>query len=193
MWQEGNIVNSTIEIIPLKNKKLGLNLDENTTAKEWAEIGKQLLVGNKMLNWCIGDWLVFGERKNFASLSSELGFDEGYLRNLKWIAKEFPLSSRRDDISHKHYQILAPLDKSDRTGWLDKIKSEKLSTRELTMRVREAYSDVERDTSSPVRTLTSKVRNLISQIQEASESWDESQKRAWKAEIEPLVSLYESL
>jgi hypothetical protein len=101
MWQERNIVNSTIEIIPLKNKKLGLNLDENTTAKEWAEIGKQLLVGNKMLNWCIGDWLVFGERKNFATLSSELGFDEGYLRNLKWIAKEFPLLS--DHTTHTRH------------------------------------------------------------------------------------------
>lgn len=185
-------MNSTIEIIQ-KNKKLGLNLDESTTAEEWAEIGKQLLVGNKMLNWCIGDWLVFGERKNFATLSSELGFDEGYLRNLKWIAKEFPMSSRRDNISHKHYQILAPLDKDSRKEWLEKIQKESLSTRELTMRVRSAYSDVERDDSAPVRTLTSKVRTLVSQLLEASEKWDESQKKAWKAEIQPLVSLYEEL
>jgi|Laugrefbdmm110sn_1035136.scaffolds.fasta_scaffold24915_2 hypothetical protein len=192
MWQERNIVNSTIEIIQ-KNKKLGLNLDESTTAEEWAEIGKQLLVGNKMLNWCIGDWLVFGERKNFATLSSELGFDEGYLRNLKWIAKEFPMSSRRDNISHKHYQILAPLDKDSRKEWLEKIQKESLSTRDLTMRVRSAYSDVERDDSAPVRTLTSKVRTLVSQLLEASEKWDESQKKAWKAEIQPLVSLYEEL
>ena len=192
MWQERNIVNSTIEIIQ-KNKKLGLNLDESTTAEEWAEIGKQLLVGNKMLNWCIGDWLVFGERKNFATLSSELGFDEGYLRNLKWIAKEFPMSSRRDNISHKHYQILAPLDRDSRKEWLDKIQKESLSTRDLTMRVRSAYSDVERDDSTPVRTLTSKVRTLVSQLLEASEKWDENQKKAWKAEIQPLVSLYEEL
>lgn len=192
MWQERNIVNSTIEIIQ-KNKKLGLNLDESTTAEEWAEIGKQLLVGNKMLNWCIGDWLVFGERKNFATLSSELGFDEGYLRNLKWIAKEFPMSSRRDNISHKHYQILAPLDKDSRKEWLDKIQKESLSTRDLTMRVRSAYSDVERDDSTPVRTLTSKVRTIVSQLLEASEKWDENQKKAWKAEIQPLVSLYEEL
>lgn len=192
MWQERNIVNSTIEIIQ-KNKKLGLNLDESTTAEEWAEIGKQLLVGNKMLNWCIGDWLVFGERKNFATLSSELGFDEGYLRNLKWIAKEFPMSSRRDNISHKHYQILAPLDKDSRKEWLEKIQKESLSTRDLTMRVRSAYSDVERDDSTPVRTLTSKVRTLVSQLLEASEKWDENQKKAWKAEIQPLVSLYEEL
>ena len=192
MWQERNIVNSTIEIIQ-KNKKLGLNLDESTTAEEWAEIGKQLLVGNKMLNWCIGDWLVFGERKNFATLSSELGFDEGYLRNLKWIAKEFPMSSRRDNISHKHYQILAPLDKDSRKEWLEKIQKESLSTRDLTMRVRSAYSDVERDDSTPVRTLTSKVRTLVNQLLEASEKWDENQKKAWKAEIQPLVSLYEEL
>ena len=192
MWQERNIVNSTIEIIQ-KNKKLGLNLDESTTAEEWAEIGKQLLVGNKMLNWCIGDWLVFGERKNFATLSSELGFDEGYLRNLKWIAKEFPMSSRRDNISHKHYQILAPLDKDSRKEWLEKIQKESLSTRDLTMRVRSAYSDVERDDSTPVRTLTNKVRTLVSQLLEASEKWDENQKKAWKAEIQPLVSLYEEL
>lgn len=186
-------MNSTIEITQLRNKTLGLTLDENTTASEWAEIGKKLLIGNKVLNWCIGDWLVFGEEKNYATLSSELGFDEGYLRNLKWVAKEFPLSSRRDSISHKHYQILAPLEKADRNEWLNKITKEKLSTRELTMRVRASYSEIEKDDSTPVRTLTSKVRNLIGQIQEASENWDENQKRAWKVEIEPLVSLYESL
>ena len=103
------------------------------------------------------------------------------------------MSSRRDNISHKHYQILAPLDKDSRKEWLEKIQKESLSTRDLTMRVRSAYSDVERDDSTPVRTLTSKVRTLVSQLLEASEKWDENQKKAWKAEIQPLVSLYEEL
>lgn len=182
----------TIEIIQ-KDSKLGLQLDENTTAEEWASIGKQLLVGNKVLNWCIGDWLVFGEKKNFASLSNELGFDEGYLRNLKWVAKEFPMSLRRDDVSHKHYQILAPLEKSKRKEWINTIVKENLSTRDLTSRIRSVYCEVEEDNTPPVRTLTSKVRNLVSQIREASESWDANQKKAWKLEIEPLVELYESL
>lgn len=183
----------TIEIIR-RNDKLGLQLDESTTAEEWANIGKQLLVGNKILNWCLGDWLVFGEKKNFASLSNELGFDEGYLRNLKWVSKEFPMSLRRDDISHKHYQILAPIDRAERKKWIDTIAKEGLSTRELTMRIRSAYSEVgEVDESAPVRTLTSKVRSLVSQLREAAGNWDTNQKKAWKSEIEPLVELYESL
>src|SRR5438045_2803807 len=80
----------------------GLALPEDLTFEDWLSIGLKLHQMEKSVQWWIGDWLRFGERKYGVMYKHALATtDYKYrtLRIVKYVADRFELFRRRNNLS----------------------------------------------------------------------------------------------
>lgn len=90
----------------------GLVLPEDLPYTEWERIGGTLKRMEKSVQWWIGDWLRFGERKYGQMYSQALdgtNFSYGSLANMKYVAEHVESSRRRENVPFSHHQEVASL------------------------------------------------------------------------------------
>lgn len=119
----------------------GLRLDPDMSFETWEVLGAQLSVRSEASSWWLGDWLVFGKqqyRARYKSVIAVTGLDYQTLRNYAVVAKRFPVSRRRDNISFQHHAELCAMSDAEQDRWLDLVAAEGWSKRELRLRVRGA-------------------------------------------------------
>ncbi len=112
---------------------------EELDERQWAHIGRRLSAINKASQWWVGDWLRYGMARwgeKYADASRITGYDVPSLRNMAWIASEFPLSRRRDDLTWSHHAAVAGLDQEEQDEWLTHAADRRLSVADLRLEVR---------------------------------------------------------
>lgn len=99
----------------------GLSIREGVSFEQWEAIGSQLRVMEGSVLWWIGDWLNYGEKsygETYAQALDATDYDVGTLRNAKWVASQFELSSRDDNLSWTHHRFaLAAEDPQEALRW----------------------------------------------------------------------------
>jgi hypothetical protein len=119
-----------------KNK---LIIDESTTYDQWIEIGRNLNHFDRGIQFCIGDWARFGEKKGFSNYTDSKVYDElealtGLARNtLKQFKSVADSTSctRVHDLSYGHHREVAKLPPKEQEQFLKKASKEKLSVKQL--------------------------------------------------------------
>jgi N6-adenosine-specific RNA methylase IME4 len=125
-----------------KNK---LTLNDSISIDEWKELGSQLKQVEGSVQFWIGDWARFGDKKGFTGkytdskvydeLEEITGLERKTLKEYKSVAENTSearqSSARADDISYSHYREVAKLSPEKQTEFLNKASDEKLSVREL--------------------------------------------------------------
>lgn len=140
----------------------GLVLAKDMTFEEWGAIGSSFGTALQSAAWCIGDWMVYGERKWGKQLlmdgaafdpakpnriPSEVfdravvstGLDRQTISVYAHVCRKIPMEDRRINLSFGHHRILAPLPTPERLAWLSLIDSESISkptVKRLAMSVR---------------------------------------------------------
>ena len=107
---------------------------EDLTYSEWEEIGLSLQMMGKAIQWWIGDWINFGERRygeSYAQAIEVTGYAYGSLRNAAWVASEIELSRRRDNLSWSHHNEVASLPVEKQDEWLDAAEANDWSHKDL--------------------------------------------------------------
>jgi 16S rRNA G966 N2-methylase RsmD len=115
------------------------------TADQWLDIGQQLATVDRSMQWMIGDWWAYGAERNYGdgeALAKTVGIDYKTLRTYAGVSRSFELSTRVDNLSHRHHMVL--VGREDRSKWLGEAASKGLSVRDLTEAVK-AYDKAERD------------------------------------------------
>jgi hypothetical protein len=110
-------------------------LDERT----WAATGRRMSLVDRASQWWIGDWLRYGSARwgdRYAQAARITGYDVPSLRNMAWLAAEFDLSRRRDDLTWSHHAAVAGLPLDEREPWLDRAAQHRLSVAELRREIR---------------------------------------------------------
>lgn len=67
----------------------------------------------KSIQWWVGDWLRFGERKYgemYSQMLDSTDYEYGSLANMKYIAERFESSLRSENLSWSHHKEVAPLE-----------------------------------------------------------------------------------
>ena len=117
----------------------GSDLPPGLSFEQWLEIGSTLKGAQHSLMWRLGDWLAYGEKRSWGAkydkAVEDTGISNGILRNAKWIAKQFPLSRRRDKLMFAHHQEVASLPPEEAEALLDEAEAKKLSRNDLRVRV----------------------------------------------------------
>lgn len=131
-----------IAVSPLQNAKLApvsLKIVESATFDQWIEIGDYLKRIAKGMQFWVGDWLNFGERKYGEMYSQALemfDYEYGTLTNVKFVATAIESSRRRDNLSYSIHQAVAGLEPKDQDKLLDLAEKNGLSVLEVRNKVR---------------------------------------------------------
>lgn len=93
---------------------LSLSLPDGLPFDRWQDIGRELAAREKVLNWWIGDWWVFGEHRygTRAQAAAQELFPQSFQRlmNIGSVARAFPATSRqREVLTFTHHEEIAPL------------------------------------------------------------------------------------
>jgi hypothetical protein len=111
-----------------------LILDYDTTYDEWENIGHFLKTANQAVQWWIGDWLNFGEKKwgdTYTQALDATDYQQTSLRNMKWVSNIFDVSRRRDNLTWSHHMEVASLPQDLQEYWLAQCEQKLYSRNEL--------------------------------------------------------------
>jgi hypothetical protein len=126
---------------------VGLRLSKDLTFDEWSAIASSFGKALQTAAWCIGDWLVYGERKwgqqllldgdefdpdapnripshAYDAAVSATGLDRQTLSQYAGVCRKIPMEERRLHVSFGHHRILAPLPPAKRLEWWALLDSE---------------------------------------------------------------------
>ncbi|MDH5561342.1 MAG: hypothetical protein OEY59_10875 [Deltaproteobacteria bacterium] len=134
----------------------GLHIPENTTDFQWQEIGKGLSKMDKAIQWAIGDWFLFGEKKfgEIFELAEDItGYKKGTLINFKAIASKFSPSRRRDELSWNHFQAIQALPEKKQDQIIEAAIKENLSVAKLRNMIRGTDQREEKNLADQIRAL----------------------------------------
>jgi 5,6-dimethylbenzimidazole synthase len=119
--------------------RTGLRLTRWVRFEAWLEIGSQLMALASSAAWCLGDWLIFGQKMykgRYREAVAQTGLDYQTLRNYAWVARRFELPRRRDSLSFGHHAEVASLPEHEQDFWLRKAEKFRWSTSQLRHQVR---------------------------------------------------------
>lgn len=117
----------------------GLVVTGDPAFEIYEAVGRWLQRIEAAVQWWIGDWLNYGERRwgeTFAQAADQTSYTEGSLANMKWVAGRVDPSSRNEDLSYSHHVAVAPLPPDEQEAWLEKANRDGLSVRELRKAIR---------------------------------------------------------
>jgi hypothetical protein len=119
--------------------RVGLHLPPDLKLGDWRHVGNQILLIADSSAWWIGDWLVFGQKnypERYRLAMQETSLDYQTLKNYAWVARRFPLSSRRAALSFQHHIEVAAVPVPERDVWLDRAQHFGWSRNELRRQLR---------------------------------------------------------
>jgi hypothetical protein len=124
--------------------KTGLELPRRLSFDRWADIGKQLSDISTSSAWCLGDWLAYGMEfftGRYRRVIEQTGLEYQTLRNYAWVARRFPLSRRRINLSFGHHAEVVALSDPEQDYWLRKAEEVKWSVKQLRREVRASLEE----------------------------------------------------
>lgn len=120
-----------------------LVIQDSITAKEWEELGRGLKQVEGSVQFWLGDWARFGEKKGFGKYTDGRIYDEmekitgiprKTIQEYKSIADRTS-STRVEHLTFTHHREVAGLPEDKQTELLNMAKAENLSSRQLKQEV----------------------------------------------------------
>lgn len=105
----------------------------------WVEAGRKLGAFGRGGQWWVGDWLVYGTFRwgqKYAEAARITGYDAGSLRNMAWMASQFPPARRRVALTWCHHAAVAGLSAAEQDRWLDLVSAQRLTVADLRLALR---------------------------------------------------------
>lgn len=115
----------------------GLIVGGEPTFEAWEEYGQKLHFVEGALQWLIGDWLNYGDRKYGELYSQALDAETSpqIWMNYKWVAGHVETSLRNEVLSWTHHLEVAKLPPEQQKKYLDLAFANHLTSRELHTRI----------------------------------------------------------
>ena len=123
--------------LPIELSRTGLKIGDNLTFEQWQRLGAELESVHASVQWWIGDWLNYGERR-FGAMYTEALERTGYayesLKQFKWVASRFELCDRSHNLTWTHYLAAAGI--PDAHEWLERAEDAHWSKAQLQTEIR---------------------------------------------------------
>jgi hypothetical protein len=119
--------------------RVGLRIPMALTFEKWQRAGSQISRIVDSSAWCLGDWLVYGQKEyadRYLRAIEACGLDYQTLRNYAWVARKFELERRRETLSFQHHAEVSSLSAQEQDRWLDLAEEFNWSRNELRRNIR---------------------------------------------------------
>jgi hypothetical protein len=116
----------------------GLQITPGIDYDSWVTMGRRITGISNACAWCLGDWLLYGERafsQRYKTAVAATSLDYQTLRNYAWVARRFEMSRRRDGLSFQHHAEVAALPEPHQDLWLLRAERSRWSRNELRRRL----------------------------------------------------------
>lgn len=116
----------------------GLQISPGIDFESWMTMGQRITGISNACSWCLGDWLIYGERAfaaRYKAAVAATSLDYQTLRNYAWVARRFEMSRRRDTLSFQHHAEVAALPEAHQDLWLLRAERAHWSRNELRRRL----------------------------------------------------------
>jgi N6-adenosine-specific RNA methylase IME4 len=140
------ISDSNIQIGKFRLARTGLVVSGDPTYAEWYQCGKFLTQAEKAIQFWIGDWINYGEKKygeTYAQAIDATGMDYQTLANAKWVAGKVEPSLRRENLTFHHHKEIAALEPDAQEQMLDDAEKMHLNVRDFRDHVRQYKQAIE--------------------------------------------------
>lgn len=125
-----------------------LIINDDVSIDEWKQLGQGLRQVEGCVQFWIGDWARFGEKKGFTGkytdskvydeLEEITGLNRESLKAMKSVSEKVSTSTRLPELSFSHHREVAKLPPEKQEVFLKKASEEKLSVRDLREKIRKA-------------------------------------------------------
>ncbi len=122
---------------------VSLELPPGLLREQWEGIGHSLNRVGRGLQWWIGDWVNYGQREygdKYTHALEGTGLEYQTLRDTAWVARQVPLSLRKDNLSWSIHKEVAALEPKEQEKWLNHVEAEKWTTRQLRVVLRREHN-----------------------------------------------------
>jgi hypothetical protein len=137
----------------------------------WVQAGRKLGALARGGQWWLGDWLLYGAFRwgqKYAEAARVTGYDAGSLRNMSWIASQFPPPRRRASLTWCHHAAVAGLSLAEQERWLDLVAAERLTVADLRAALRTERSHREQASAAPAAPAVQTSHEAVVQVVEAA-------------------------
>jgi len=113
---------------------MALRLRRGMSFEAWLGMGRRISGIANASAWWLGDWLIYGEctyGQRYKVAFQMTALDYQTLRNYAWVARRYPVSRRRDNLSFQHHAEVAALPEPDQDLWLERAERSRWSRNEL--------------------------------------------------------------
>lgn len=119
--------------LPGKLTPTGWQLPENLSEGDWVKYGRWLNRTKATLQWLIGDWWVFGDRRygEGEQLAERIGANYGTLCNYGTVARAYDFSLRNENLTFEHHRAAMAAPPEERLFWLKRAEQNKWSNAQL--------------------------------------------------------------
>jgi hypothetical protein len=103
----------------------GLQVNGNPTYEQWVQQGRELWYAKQSIQWCIGDWINYGEHaygEKYSQAIDDTDYTPQTLMNYAYTARAIEPTARRENVSFSNHSEVASLDTPTRERFLDKLE-----------------------------------------------------------------------
>lgn len=115
-----------------------LKITADLQLEEWARIGDVLRRAESGIQWWLGDWMAYGERKygdtkyaQAVDVHEQTGINVDTLRYYQHVSEKVSPVRRLTNLSWSHHQVICGLPDKEQSQWLTEAAKEGYSYREL--------------------------------------------------------------
>lgn len=112
-----------------------LEIPQDATEDEWGEVGQTLLQLRGSIQWHLGDWLVYGDARQWGEtyrrLAAQFEYEVQTLRVLAMVARNVHSLIRNQQLSFAHHRLVAGLSPEKQRFWLERAANEGLTLSQM--------------------------------------------------------------
>jgi hypothetical protein len=118
----------------------GLQVQGKPTYEQWVEQGRELWYAKQSIQWCIGDWINYGEHvygEKYSQAIDATDYSPQTLMNYAYTCRTIEPTARRENVSFSSHSEVASLDPLSRTQALDKLENKEWTREDVRLFKRE--------------------------------------------------------
>ena len=163
-----------------------LKVNGMPTLEMWIRFGRFLKTAHESIQWCVGDWVNYGESRTdwgekYTQALDALDYDYGYLRNIASVCGRYKPEDRHFEVTFSHHAETVALPEPARQEILQQVAEQSLSVEDTKVLVAQVTGE----------TIYRKAGTFKGKLEQAAE-WLIGQRdaRGWDKEVK--VVFYEA-
>lgn len=189
----------------IRMTRTGIQFSEEISEEDYREVGRFLLQIETSIQWLIGDWLAFGEERQwgetYRSVAEEFGYEIATLWDYASVSRQVKTSVRTEELSHAHHRLLRSLTEDEQREWIARAVEGNGEKSWTVAELREAIeqsrrSNEERQRKQHATAFVSRVKNIgryMTKSDEDIQNLDQETKETLLTEVDETIAQLEEM